>query len=638
MKHEDPIMPSMAHTSEHRAAVGLTESELRTYRERGYIGPFPLFSDQGITDVLREWDRTRDQLPWYKGHHVYQGPMVEALSSDAVVGRVASILGDDLLLWGSQIIAKRGGKKHRWHVDIETMEWTSVNFWAALRHVSERATVLILPGTQRIPVSPQELERTEQLDLTDSQAVRRAAAARGVDAEIVHVDIPPGTFVLFDGHVWHGSINDTHRLRSALLAQYSPTSARPRIPRTYVPPIVWDPDPAPCVLVRGRDDGAGVNKYVTPAEPPARRPTILGVRRAIATVARRTAKAPAVPSVSVCLVGTGAAAERHVKALRALGGDVRISALGRDPDRTAAWVSAHAAARSYRTLDEAMTGGDDIVVIATPPTAHASAIDRAMAAGKHVLIEKPAFRTLDELINRLPAIRAYKPAWMVAENAHFSPMQRLVLSRVKSGAIGDPLMVTLRRLRRRAPAEAWKSLSVESDGALQEGGIHCIRAGLALSGVERPADIAWVFAAELGVKTVPNQGDDTVAVTWRTRRGALGELDHSWGLEGGRMPLRSSVTGTEGAIYFDMSGRLATISRGHTWLQRPLIPWHSLRAGEDLSGTQEMWRSFLASVRTGEPVAHTVDEAAADLGVIDAAYRSMKNQAAEPIDARLLAI
>jgi predicted dehydrogenase len=140
------------------------------------------------------------------------------------------------------------------------------------------------------------------------------------------------------------------------------------------------------------------------------------------------------------------------------------------------------------------------------------------------------------------------------------------------------------------------------------------------------------------VKTVPNQGDDTVAVTWRTRRGALGELDHSWGLEGGRMPLRSSVTGTEGAIYFDMSGRLATISRGHTWLQRPLIPWQPLRAGEDLSGTQEMWRSFLASVRTGEPVAHTVDEAAADLGVIDAAYRSMKNRAGEPIDARLLAI
>ena len=639
-------MSSAAHTPDSipgrgAAAIGtgLTASELRTYREFGYIGPFSLLDDPGITGVLREWDQTRDRLPWYKGHHVYRGPIVDALSSDAVVGRVASILGDDLLLWGSQIIAKRGGKKHRWHVDIETLEWTSVNFWAALRNVTAQATVLILPGTQRLTVSPQELERTEQLDITDSAAVQRAAAARGVDTQVVHVDIPPGSFVLFDGHVWHGSINDTRRLRSALLAQYSPTTTRPRIPRTYVPPIEWDPEPAPVLLVRGREDGAGANKYVNPAEPPARRPTILGVRRALQSVARRTAAKPAKAreAVSVCLVGTGSAADRHVKALRALTGvDVRISAVGRDTERAAAWVSARAAARAYRSLDEAMAAGDDIIVIATPPTAHASAIDAAMAAGKHVLVEKPAVRTLDDLIHRLPAIRAYKPAWMVAENAHFSPMQRLVLSRVRAGAIGDPLMIALQRLRRRAPAEAWKSLGAETDGALQEGGIHCVRAGLALSGVATPADLAWVFAAQPGVKTLPNHGDDTTAVTWRTQRGVIGELGFSWGLEGGRMPLRSSVVGTEGAIYFDLSGRLATISRGHTWRARPLIPWDALRAGEDLSGTQEMWRSFLASVRSGAPVAHTVDEAAADLGAIDAAYRSMESQTAQALDPRLL--
>jgi len=315
---------------------------------------------------------------------------------------------------------------------------------------------------------------------------------------------------------------------------------------------------------------------------------------------------------------------------------VRISAVGRDPERVAAWVAARGATRSYRTIDEAMESNDDIVVVATPPTSHAACVDRAMAAGKHVLVEKPVFRTLDELIERLPAIRAYKAAWMVAENAHFSPMHRLILSRVRAGAIGNPLMTTIRRLRRRLPVEAWKAQGAEIDGALQEGGIHLVRCGLALTGVETPSDVEWVFAAEPGVKAIASQGDDTSVVTWRARSGALGELGHSWGLEGGRMPLRSAVIGTEGAIYFDMSGRLATISRGHMWPQRPLIPWKELRAGEDLSGTFEMWRSFLESVRRGLPVAHTMSEAAADLGVVDAAYKSMKCRAAQPMDTRLL--
>lgn len=629
MKHAQPI--------QHATPVGgLTDAELETYRELGYIGPFPLFSDQGIGDVLREWDRTRDVLPWYKGHHYYQGPIVEALSSEPVVSRVASILGENLLLWGSQVMAKRGGEKHRWHVDVETIEWTSVNFWAALRNVSEKATVLLLPGTQRLPVSPQELERTERLDLTDSEAVRRAAIARGVDTEVVTVDIPPGTFVLFDGHLWHGSVNDTRKLRSALLAQFSPTSTQPRIPRTYIPPIQWDPEPPPCILVRGRDESGGVNKYVEPVPAPPRRPTILGVRRAVDRIAKRKPRAVTRPTFSVCLVGTGLAAERHVQALRALSGvDVQISAVGRDAEKVAAWASQKALAGSYRSIDEALDGDTDIVVIATPPTSHASYLDRAMAAGKHVLVEKPALRTLDELVERLPAIRAYQHAWMVAENSHFSPMHRLVMARLRAGAIGTPLVTTVRRLRRRLPAEGWKASRSESEGALNEGGIHWIRVGLGLTNVARPADIEWVFAAEPGVKTMDNEGDDTAIVQWKTRGGALGEVGHSWGLDGGRLPLRSSVVGTEGAIYFDVSGRLATISKGHAWAQRPLIPWKELRAGEDLSGTQEMWRSFLESVKSGAPVAHTVDEAVADLGVVHAAYASMKTRAAVPLDARL---
>jgi predicted dehydrogenase len=619
-------------------AVGLTASELERYRTQGFIGPFPLLTDKAIEGVLGEFARTRDQLPWYKCQHAYRGPIVDALRSEQVVGRVASILGNDLMLWGSQVMVKSAGRAHRWHVDVETMEWTSINFWAALRNVSKDATILLLPGTQRLRVSPQALERTEKLDVNDSAAVQRAAAALGVDSEIVTVDVPAGHFVLFDGHLWHGSVNNSQKERSALLVQYSPTTEWARIPKTYTPPIQWEEKPAPCVLVRGRDLSGGKNHYITPGEPPQGNPTLLRVRKAIKNrLTPSREKASAKVDLSVCLVGAGSAAQRHVQALRAvLGSGARISVVGRDPERVAAWAEARGIERAYRSADEAMASRDDIVVIATPPTTHASYVDLAMAAGKHVLVEKPAFRSLDELVARLPAVRDYKRAWMVAENSHFSPVHRLVLQHVVAGAIGTPVMTTIRRLRRRLPAEGWKAQLAESDGALNEGGIHWIRVGLALTGVAGAADVEWVFAAEPGIKTIANHGDDTAAVMWRTRSGALGELGHSWGLEGGKLPLRSAVVGTQGAIYFDPAGRFATLSKGHRMAQRPLVPWRELRARDDLSGTTEMWRSFLESVRSGSPVAHTIEEAAADLGVVDAAYKSMKSGATERLDTRLV--
>lgn len=265
----------------------LTARELEDYRHQGWVGPFPLLDEAKIRAIHREYFSYRDHLPWYKGHHVYAGPIADALLADEVVRRVEAILGPDLLLWGSQVMDKRGGLPHRWHVDVETMAWRSVNFWAALRNVSARATVLLLPGTHRIDASPQELERTERLDVNDTGAVVRAARARGVSDDVVTVDVPPGHFVLFDGHLWHGSVNRTWRRRTALLAQYSPTTEHPRIPRTYVPPIQWDPEPAPCLLVQGVDRSGGSNRYVTPQRPPRVRPPILGVRRQVRMVLAR---------------------------------------------------------------------------------------------------------------------------------------------------------------------------------------------------------------------------------------------------------------------------------------------------------------------------------------------------------------
>ena len=64
------------------------------------------------------------------------------------------------------------------------------------------------------------------------------------------------------------------------------------------------------------------------------------------------------------------------------------------------------------------------VVVCTPNKMHYQPTLDALAAGKHVLVEKPAFNALEEFEALWPRLKAAKTTVMVAENLHFAPYQR----------------------------------------------------------------------------------------------------------------------------------------------------------------------------------------------------------------------
>ena len=104
------------------------------------------------------------------------------------------------------------------------------------------------------------------------------------------------------------------------------------------------------------------------------------------------------------VVGTGFGCLTHTRALRAAGFAVR-ALVGRDPLRTAERARRFEVPNAYTSLAEALAlGGVDAVVVATPPHAHAPIVLEAIAAGKHVLCEKPFARDAAEH-GRLPRLR-----------------------------------------------------------------------------------------------------------------------------------------------------------------------------------------------------------------------------------------
>ncbi|MEZ4290977.1 MAG: Gfo/Idh/MocA family oxidoreductase [Myxococcota bacterium] len=103
------------------------------------------------------------------------------------------------------------------------------------------------------------------------------------------------------------------------------------------------------------------------------------------------------------VVGTGFGVLTHLRALRQAGFDVRAivrSRRGEGARRAALFEVPH----GLDSLDEALSlSGVDVVAVSTPPHTHAEIVLAAIAAGRHVLCEKPFARDAAEGARMLEA-------------------------------------------------------------------------------------------------------------------------------------------------------------------------------------------------------------------------------------------
>ncbi len=96
----------------------------------------------------------------------------------------------------------------------------------------------------------------------------------------------------------------------------------------------------------------------------------------------------------ICLVGAGAIAGHHLRAIQALpeAGTIRVHVTDCDPTVLQRFCQEHAGAIAYPDLEALLArapGPDEILIVATPPSVHAAIAQAALRSGRHVLCEKP---------------------------------------------------------------------------------------------------------------------------------------------------------------------------------------------------------------------------------------------------------
>ncbi len=136
------------------------------------------------------------------------------------------------------------------------------------------------------------------------------------------------------------------------------------------------------------------------------------------------------------VAGPGRAGTRFAQGLAAVPAASLVAVWGRTPERAHAYAQRFAAPLLCDTLDQLATADIDAIYVATHPDTHAAICLRALAAGKHVMCEKPAALNERQLTEVLAAARRHGRLFMEAMKPPFFPLYRRLRQHLAADPIG----------------------------------------------------------------------------------------------------------------------------------------------------------------------------------------------------------
>ena len=281
-----------------------------------------------------------------------------------------------------------------------------------------------------------------------------------------------------------------------------------------------------------------------------------------------------IADLGAAVIGTGFIRTVHVEALRRIGVQVR-GVLGSTPERGAARAATLGVPRAYASLDDLLDDPSvDVVHVTSPNDLHLPQAKAVLAAGRHVVCEKPLAmsaaesRELVELAARTGLVNAAN------FNIRYYPLNQHAHEVVTSGDLGDVRLVTGRYFQDWLLLDSdwnWR-LQPERGGALRAVGdigshwldlmafvtgqrVTAVMAELATFIEQRrePTGPVETFSTEVAAETVARDiaTEDAATILLRFENGARGSVSISQISAGRKNSLQYEIDGSESSVAWD---------------------------------------------------------------------------------------
>ncbi|GAA3116837.1 putative dehydrogenase [Kribbella aluminosa] len=182
----------------------------------------------------------------------------------------------------------------------------------------------------------------------------------------------------------------------------------------------------------------------------------------------------------------------------------------------------------------------DVVTVATPSHTHVSVASAALAAGKHVVVEKPIATTVED-VDRLVELAAEAERVVTAfQNQRLEPSFLAIRDIIDSGRIGEPLLIR-RTTHRYSRRDDWQTLRRMGGGELPNTALHFLDQLMTLV-----PDAELQIFADLRHTISAGDAEDHVKLTIRPDHGPVIDLESSMAIASPQEPW--FVAGTLGTI------------------------------------------------------------------------------------------
>ncbi|HEV2351386.1 MAG TPA: Gfo/Idh/MocA family oxidoreductase [Terriglobia bacterium] len=334
--------------------------------------------------------------------------------------------------------------------------------------------------------------------------------------------------------------------------------------------------------------------------------------------------------VGYAVVGLGRIAERAVlPAFRHSRGTKLVALVSGDEKKAARLAAKFGASDYYNYEDFSLCLSHphvDAVFIATANGTHAEFTERAAAAGKHVLCEKPMANSVEDCQRMIEACRAHHVRLMIAYRKYFDPASLALKKLVDGGKLGrlkvihSAFTILLPAGNKVTPWHLDRKLA--GGGALVDVGVYCVNTTRWLTTREP-------FEAEAHAWTVDparfNEVEENIAFRLTFPEGLVLQATASYGAAQASF---LHVHGEKGwaaldpAFAYDEERRLFGKIGGH-WFEKRFKVMDEFALELD---------AFAACIRRRRDPAPDGHEGMRDVVVMQAIYRSVRENRPVPVN------
>lgn len=338
----------------------------------------------------------------------------------------------------------------------------------------------------------------------------------------------------------------------------------------------------------------------------------------------------------VAVLGSGGWSSVHLAAIAASRHVERVTLAGRNSQAVAQVARQFPIVTATATNFEAVFEDPsvDLVHVCLPHYLHADVSCAALAAGQHVICEKPAATNLVDFDRIVQTAERHGKRFMVIMNQLYNPVVLRTKELIDHGTIGRPFLCVESGFSHHThfyrDPDAWRTRIAQSGGGvLIDGGYHMIYKQLfLLDGVGSPrwvtADAAQLNVDETG-KLIPEIGEDYVSYTVGYDEPLRIVSSHAWTLAADvERPRRGFIAGSKANLELPAGPDDPLVIRYPDRIETVDVPAGPQNGPETVRACVLDYHDAIAADRALE---HTTNKAAREtLATVLAVYESAAQQ------------